>query len=168
MSDVYYRERAARRKRLYLLIAALIGVPLCLYAGISRLYHDNCTDSYDRSPEAVVRSFLDMMIRGDDLALTRCWTPDAFYDLEAGCSDICLQRAVDVPYEIVEIQVGKPYVSEAGRSAVEVTVTLACPDGARHTGIVTLDAVRAELPWRHWKIARNTVFGSVAEQWCNR
>jgi len=166
MTDAYYRERMARRNRWMALIAALILLPVIVYLVGRAIYYDNCTGGFDRSPEAVVRSLLEMIRQGNRNALTRCWDNQAYYDLEAGCSEICLQRVLGAPYEVVEVHVGEPTRTEAGRLRLAVGVTIACPGGQRQTGEATLDTVGANLPWRHWKVIHSTLGGSIGQLWC--
>jgi len=166
LTDTYYRERMARRNRQMALILGLLLLPVIVYLVGRALYYDNCTGGFDRSPEAVVRSLLGLVGQGDRDALTRCWDNRAYYDLGAGCSEICLQRVLGTPYEVVEVHVGEPARTEAGRHNLAVGVTVACPGGQRQTGEATLDTVGANLPWRHWKVIYSTLGGSIGQLWC--
>ncbi len=166
MSDTYYRERLARRNRRLALSAALICLPVIVYLLGRLLYYDHCTAGYDRRPESVVRSLIGMVRRGERDALTRCWDNHAYYDLNAGCSEICLQRVLGTQFEVTSLQVGEPYAAENGRLNLVVGVTVACPDGQQYSGEVTLDTVAANLPWRHWKIIQSTLGGSIGQLWC--
>ena len=166
MTDTYYRERMARRNRQLALIAALVLAPIIVYLLAHTMYYDNCTGGYDREPEAVARSLLAMIRGGDREALARCWDNRAYYDLSAGCSEICLQRALGTQFEVIEARMSEPYRTEAGRLNLLVTATVACPDGRRQAGEITLDTIGANLPWRHWKVIHSTMGGSIGQPWC--
>ena len=57
MSDEYYRQRAARRGRMYWIIGGVLLALACVVAGVIRTYQDSCTGSFDRSPQAVIESY---------------------------------------------------------------------------------------------------------------
>jgi hypothetical protein len=166
MSDAYYQQRAARRTRIGCALGGLVVLVLLALFGVRSLYHDACTNSFDRSPEAVVRAYAQAVRRGDAGEAQQCWEHDAYYDLEAGCSEICLSRALGKPFEVGDVSVGEAEVLPSGRAARIATVSVVCQDGVTHSAEITLDSVRQELPWRHWDIVHSTFGGSVAEPWC--
>src|SRR3990172_6755390 len=119
MSDQYYREQAARRARQLWLAGGGGGggggggpglggrgagkvwvgggaaaVVACVALGIVSLYYDSCTGGFDRSPEAVLRSFASSVSEGEAEAAQACWEREAYFDLEAGCSELCLQTVL--------------------------------------------------------------------------
>jgi hypothetical protein len=166
-TDKELREQAVRRTRLYIVVVAIVLVPACAYFGITQVYRDTCTRSYDREPDLVVASFVEMVLQGDYLGLTGCWSNLAFYDLNAGCSDICLQRILGAEFHGIEMQAGEPFRTDKGRSNVLVQVAARChADGDPRTGIITLDSVGTNLPWKHWKIVQSTFGGTATEPWC--
>jgi hypothetical protein len=168
MSDAYYQERAKRRNRLLLLAAALAVVALLIFLGIRALFYDACTGSFERSPEAVVRTYVEAVSRGDAPTAQECWEHQTYYNLEAGCSEICLSRAYGAPYKIIDLAVVEPYTTEDGRANLQATVSVACTTGGGETysGEITLDSVSGNVPWKHWQIVHSTVGGTVAESWC--
>jgi hypothetical protein len=167
MSDAYYQERARRRTRRLLIAGSLLILFACAAAGISSLFYDACTRSFDRTPEAVVRSYLDAVRRGDARVAQECWEHETYYNLEAGCSEICLSRVLGVPFEVQEVEVGPAEPTPAGRAQRPATVTVTCADsGQAYGGEILLDSVGTELPWRHWSIIYSTVGGTVAQPWC--
>ena len=58
MADRIYVERAAQRRKLLLLVAALALLAACAGFGARNLFFDRCTASFERSPEAVARSYV--------------------------------------------------------------------------------------------------------------
>ena len=52
MSDTYYQQRAARRTRAFLIVAAIAAVAICVVAGVAGLFYDSCTRGFDRSPRS--------------------------------------------------------------------------------------------------------------------
>lgn len=167
MSDDLYRQQSARRARMIGLILGGLALVACAVLGVINLYRDDCTGGFDRAPQAVVRSFIEAISRGDGEAVRRCWQPQAFFSLEAGCSEICLSRVLGIDYRIQQIEVGNPSITNEGRARLTVRVVLSCPEGeARYEGEVLLDGIAQELPWRHWKIIHSTVGGALASPWC--
>jgi hypothetical protein len=167
MSDSYYQERARRRTRILLIVGAVAVVVVLIGAVIWSLYQDSCTGSFDRSPTAVVSTFLEAVGQGEAFTAQGCWEHDAYYELEAGCSEICLSRVYGAQYEIVDIAPGDPYTTPEGRANIKTTVTIACTEGGEtHTAEVLLDSVGSDLPWKHWTIVHSTFGGTVVEPWC--
>jgi hypothetical protein len=167
MSDSYYQERARRRTRYLLIGGAIAVVAIVLAAVIWSLYRDACTGSFERSPTAVVSSYLEAVGRGDAPAAQACWQHEAYYELEAGCSEICLSKVYGAQFTIVDIAAGEPNTTPEGRHNLEATVTIACTEGGEnHTADILLDSVEGDPPWKHWTIVHSTFGGSVVEPWC--
>lgn len=167
MSDTYYRQRAGRRTRFWIVIAAIVALVICTILAVVNVFRDTCTNSFDRQPRAVVTSFINAVIRGDDTGVIRCWEHNAYYDLEAGCSEICLSRILGTPYQAVELALSEPYTTEAGRANILATVSIACPgSGEQHSGEILLDSVGGNVPWKHWKIVRSAFGGPLSAPWC--
>jgi hypothetical protein len=167
MSDAYYQERARRRTRRLILAAALLAAVACPVVGVLSLFYDACTGGFDRSPRAVVEVYAAALAQGETLQAQECWEHEAYYDLGAGCSEICISRFSGAGFGVVEINVGQPYATPAGRSNLPVTVTIACAGGGpTHSAEIVLDSVGADLPWRHWAIIHSTLGGTTAEAWC--
>ncbi len=167
MSDTYYRERAARRTRIiWLVVGAIISV-LCIGFSINRIFWDECTQSFDRSPEAVVRSFVEAVAAGNAEQPRRCWWDEAYFDLESGCSEICIERLLGTPFDVEDIQAGEQNLTEANRAHREMAVTISCgPGGEQHSAVILLDSIRQNVPWQHWKILQSDFGGLLAEPWC--
>jgi hypothetical protein len=167
MSDAYYQERAKQRTRRLIMAGGLLALFVCAVAGVASLFYDACTRSFERGPDAVVRSYLDAVGRGDGLVAQECWEHETYYDLEAGCSEICLSRFLGTPFEVHDLSVGPAEPTPAGRTQRLVTVSVTCTGSAQaHDGEILLDSVGPDLPWRHWSIISSTVGGSVAQPWC--
>jgi hypothetical protein len=166
MSDEYYQEQARRRTRNLILVIALIAVVACGAFALYNLFRDACTGSFDRTPRAVVSAYVEAVARGDRPAAQACWEHETFYDLEAGCSEICLAKAAGAGYDVAEITVAEPVITPEGRANLAASVTVNCPDGAALSGEVLLDSVGANVPWKHWAIIHSTIGGTVAEPWC--
>jgi len=167
MSDAYYQARARRRTRMLATVATIIVVILLVLLGIRALFHDACTGSFERSPTAVVSAYLDAVSRGNIPVAQECWEHEAFYDLGAGCSEICLSKVYGAQFQVVELTTGEPYTTPDGRGNLQATVSIACAEGGQtHTAEVLLDSVSSDLPWRHWAIVHSTFGGTVVEPWC--
>jgi hypothetical protein len=167
MSDAYYQERARQRTRRLLMAAGLLALFACAVAGVVSLFYDACTRSFDRAPESVVRGYLEAVRTGDAPVAQECWEHEAYYDLEAGCSEICLSRVLGLPFEVQELEVGPVQPMPDGRSRRQATVTVTCTGtGQAVGGEILLDSVGRDLPWRHWSIISSTAGGSVAQPWC--
>jgi hypothetical protein len=166
MSDEYYQEQARRRTRNLVIVVALVAVVACGAFALFNLFRDACTQSFDRSPRAVVSSYVEAIARGDLPAAQACWEHETFYDLEAGCSEICLSKATGAGYKAVDIAIAEPVTTPEGRAHLAATVSIACPDGGTHSGEVLLDSIGTDAPWRHWAIIHSTIGGTVAQPWC--
>jgi hypothetical protein len=167
MSDAYYQEQARRRTRNLIIVIALIAVIACGAFALISLFRDACTGSFDRTPWAVVSAYVEAVARDDLSSAQACWEHETFYELEAGCSEICLSKAAGAGYEVVEIAVAEPVTTPEGRANLAATVTIACPGGAAtHSGEMLLDSVGADVPWKHWAIIHSTIGGTIAEPWC--
>ena len=167
MSDSFYQERARRRIRILWIAGAVAVVAILVVVVIRSLYRDSCTRSFERSPSAVVSTFLEAVGRGDPFTAQGCWQHDAYYDLEAGCSEICLSKVYGAQYEIIDIAPGDPFTTPEGRANLKATVRIACTEGGEpHTAELLLDSVGSDLPWKHWTIVHSTFGGTIVEPWC--
>ena len=167
MSDAYYRERAARRTRTLLILGALVVTILCVVLGTRGIFYDACTQSFDRSPRSVVLAFVEAVKRGDATTAQECWEHHTYYDLEAGCSQVCLSRIFGAQYQLVDITINSPYTTPDGRANLKATVSIVCTENQEtYTGEILLDSVKENVPWKHWAIIHNTFGGTVAEPWC--
>ncbi|HEX9617062.1 MAG TPA: hypothetical protein VGA03_06565 [Anaerolineales bacterium] len=167
MSDQYYREQAARRARKLWLAGGAVAVVACVALGIVSLYYDSCTGGFDRSPEAVLRSFASSVSEGEAEAAQACWEREAYFDLEAGCSELCLQTVLGNGFEIVAVEIGQPNPAEGERARLPAQLSVACREGGEtYSAEIVLDTAGRGYPWRHWHIVRSTLGGTVAEPWC--
>lgn len=167
MSDAYYQERAARRTRSLLIAGGLLLVAGCLAAAVLSLFYDACTRSLDRSAEAIVRTYAEAVSRGDAAVAQECWQHEAYYDLDTGCSEICLSRVLGVPFHVAELSMGTSEDTPDGRSHLVATVSAVCTEsGLGYTSTILLDSVSGNWPWRHWSIIESGLGGTVAEPWC--
>ena len=167
MSDEYYRERAARRARVWWFLGLLILIIACGLFGAYNLFRDACTRSSDRSPQAVIRAYIDNIRQGNIDRARECWERDAYFNLESGCSEICLAHVSGTDFQIKDIHLQEPPVLENGRARLNATVAVACPlGGQEETGQITLDSTSKDYPWRHWHILKSDFGGTVADPWC--
>lgn len=167
MSDTYYRERAVRRARLRWMLGGLAIAVILAILVTRALFYDACTRSFDRSPRSIVSAFVDAVSRGDGAAAQGCWEHQAYYDLEAGCSEICLARVLGARYRVVDVAVDSPYTAPDGRANLRAVVSIECAEGGEtHTAEILLDSVGGNVPWKHWAIICSTFGGTVAEPWC--
>jgi hypothetical protein len=167
MSDTYYRERAARRTRLWLILGGITAAVVLVVLVARALFYDACTRSFDRSPRSIVSTFVEAVGRGDAAVAQECWEHHAYYDIEAGCSEICLSRVLGTQYQVVDITLDPPYTTPDGRANLRATVSIECAEsGEEHTAEILLDSVGGDVPWKHWAIIRSTFGGTVAEPWC--
>ena len=104
--------------------------------------------------------------RGKVPAAQACWEHEAYYELEAGCSEICLSKVYGAPYEIVDIVPGEPYTTPEGRANLTATVTIACTEGGAPQRRDPARQRGGDVPWKHWAIVHSTFGGTVAEPWC--
>lgn len=166
MSDAFYRERAARRTRRWVIIALIIGGVACLVSSVVGIYYDNCTASFNRQPEHIITSFVAALGRGDPQAVVRCWDHYAYMDIAAGCSEICLSRLMGTQFRIQELQLDSEQTTD-GRNRRVLEVRVACQSGdTQHVGQITLDSIGTDVPWRHWKIIHSTFGGPLSDLWC--
>ncbi len=138
-----------------------------IYFLIHAVLYDNCTASYDRSPQAVVQSYVAAIESGDVMRGMNCWSKNNYYSLENGCSEICLQRVWGLPMTLSAADFGAVSKSASGRDEISVQVTALCPDGStQESAQITLDTANESLPWAHWKIVQSSLGGTVAAPWC--
>jgi len=167
MSDAYYRERAARRGRIIWLSIGAVLILACLYFSATRIFWDECTQSFQRNPERVVRSYVEAISEGDALQPRRCWVDSAYFNLETGCSEICISRLLGTPFEIQNIEISQAVETETGRAQITATVSVTCPGEEQpYTGELLLDSIRQNVPWQHWKIIESSFGGPMGELWC--
>lgn len=167
MSDEFYRQKAARRTRIIWLVIGLIAAGGCIYFSITRIFWDTCTQSFQRSPQVVAESYVQAIQQGNLEQTRRCWVDLAYFDLETGCSEICLQRVAGTDFQIDFIEISEATLTEDGRAQRQAQVNVTCPEsGQQHTGELTLDSIRQNVPWQHWKITYSTVGGPLSEPWC--
>jgi hypothetical protein len=167
MSDTFYREQAARRARLLTLIGVIVATIACAAFSLFSVFRDTCTGSFDRSPEAVIRSFVEAVRSRDVSKLTSCWQHQAYLELESGCSEVCLSRILGTQFQLVDMQLSEPTTNTEGRAQVLAQVTISCPGSEmQHIGEVTLDSIASDVPWRHWKIVHSTFGGPLSAPWC--
>ncbi|MBM4464885.1 MAG: hypothetical protein FJ014_04865 [Chloroflexi bacterium] len=167
MSDTYYRERAARRARVWWVLGGIAAALVLIVLVTRALFYDACTKSFDRSPRSIVLTFVEAVGRGDLAVAQECWEHHAYYDLEAGCSEICLSRVLGAQYRVIDIALDSPYTTPDGRANLRATVSIECTEGGEtHPAEILLDSVGGNVPWKHWAIVRSTFGGTVAEAWC--
>ena len=167
MSDTYYRERAARRARLWWIVGGIAAAVVLVVLVTRALFYDACTRSFDRSPRSIVSTFVAAVGRGDAAVAQECWEHHAYYELEAGCSEICLSRVLRAQYRVVDIALDSPHTTPDGRANLQATVSIECAEsGEEHTAEILLDSVGGNVPWKHWAIIHSTFGGTVAESWC--
>ncbi|MBE9473594.1 MAG: hypothetical protein IMY85_01790 [Chloroflexi bacterium] len=167
MSDEYYRQRAARRGRMYWIIGGVILVIVCVVAGVIRSYQDSCTGSFDRSPQAVIESYTQAVLEGDVSGVTNCWQHDPFFETDTGCSEMCLSKVYGSQFQVNDVEFGESYATDDGRLNMDVRVSAFCQDSDQnYTAEITLDTVGQNYPWKHWHIVYSTFGGTVTEPWC--
>jgi hypothetical protein len=167
MSDEYYAQRARRRGRLYFALAGVAALILLAFLGIRALRYDACTRSYDRSPRSIVGVYANALVQGNLPAAQNCWERNAYYQLDAGCSEICLSRIAAGLFQVTGVALDTPYTTAQGRANLKATVSVTCAqEGATYTGEIVLDSVASNLPWRHWTIVHSTFGGTIAGAWC--
>jgi hypothetical protein len=167
MSDEYYRERARQRTRRLWIVGGIASALLLALFGARSLLYDACTQSYDRSPRSVALTYVTAVSEGSAPLAQECWEHNAYYDMEAGCSQICLSRAYGTQFEVTDISVGGQYLTPDVRTNRLVKVSIRCAEGgASHQGEILLDSVGPNLPWKHWQIVQSNFGGTVAEPWC--
>jgi hypothetical protein len=166
MSDTFYREQAARQNRITTLIVIGLATVACLVLFGIRSFQDNCTGSFDRTPESVIASYIEHITNRSAEATRRCWKDEAYFSLETGCSEICISRLFGTSYEIIDLHLEPELINAANRAEILAEVTISCTDGTQHTGQIVLDGVPRDVPWRHWKIVQSEIGGPLGESWC--
>jgi hypothetical protein len=90
MSDQAYHQRGAKRARAWwVILGALFGLGY-VYIVVVGVFRDDCTNSLNRSPSEVIGAYSQVVSRGEILDAQACWQSEAYFDLEAGCSEVCL------------------------------------------------------------------------------
>jgi hypothetical protein len=166
MTDAYYRERSSRRTRNYLVIGTIIVSIACIGFLAYSLLFDDCTSSYDRQPVSVARSFVESLSFADAARVESCWEHFSYFNVESGCSEICLSRVMGKEISIIDVQEGDELKTSEGRANIKLLVDATCANGESHQGELTLDSIASKLPWRHWKIIYSTFGGTLADPWC--
>lgn len=164
-SDQYFAQRASRQRRMLILAGLLVLLLLCGLLAVRNAFYDRCTASFDRSADSVIQSYLGAIRAGDLPRVQSCWDRAQYYEIEAGCSEICLSRLMGMQFDVAEVSAGAPEQA-AGRARMDVAVSLVCPDGSAHSGTLVLDAVGGDVPWKHWRVLQSEVGGSPAQRWC--
>lgn len=169
MSDQYYREKFNRELRLLLAVLGIAIVFTCVILFVINLFRDACTHNFDRSPNAIINSYIDAINRGDLTQVQECWQHDAYYDLAAGCSEICLSHSMGMQVRVLDIQLSPPMITEKGRANLQANILLACDNtGENHYGELILESVKEDLPWKHWEIIQSDIGGTVGKPWCKK
>lgn len=167
MTDEFYRQQAARRGRMYWLIAGVLLVMACGVFGAYRAYHDSCTGSFDRSKESVIQSYTLAVIQGNESVVANCWQHDPFLETNTGCSEICVSKVYGSQFDLIEIDYGEAYSSPDGRLNMDVELTAVCVDSDQeYSAEIILDTVEQNYPWKHWHIVYSSLGGTVTEPWC--
>lgn len=167
MSDEYYRQQAAQRARIWWILGGAALTFLCLYLGFTTLFRDACTESFDREPQSVIASYLEAVTGGDSDTAIECWSKDAYYDLNAGCSEVCLSRFYGTAYQIQDISLAAPAALDASGLQINAMVQIACEGSdATNRAEILLESSSSNYPWRHWKIVQSDFGGTNAEPWC--
>lgn len=167
MSDDQFINRAARQRKLIIVLLVLATSGACLFFAVRNTFYDRCTASFDRSPQAVAQHYLAAVAGGDADRAQSCWVREQFFNLEAGCSEICLLRALGSGFTVTSLQVGEPRTTAEGRSAIEVQVEASCPDGSVNSGTLVFDSLASNIPWKHWRVNQSSVGGNAADAWCD-
>jgi hypothetical protein len=167
MSDTYYRERAARRARIFWMVGGIIFIFACLTFTTYRIFWDECTQSFARDPQAIVLKYVEAIASGNAEQPRRCWIDEKYFDLETGCSEICIQRILNTPYAVQNVQISSPTITTEGRALRTATVSIVCGDsGQTYSGDIILDSIRQNVPWQHWKIIYSEFGGQLSKPWC--
>jgi hypothetical protein len=167
MSDTYYRERAARRARITWLVIIVVFSVGCLAFSAYRIFYDECTKSFARNPEAILRSYIQAIANGDAEQARSCWVDNAYFDLESGCSEICISHILKTQYVVNTIDFSTETITSDSRANLQASISLTCPGSSQqHTAQVTLDSIPQKVPWQHWKIISSDLGGTLSEPWC--
>jgi hypothetical protein len=166
MSDSKYQTMWKRRVKMIALIAG-VGLMLgCLVFGTLSVFRDSCTGSYDRSPELVLKSFTSAIQKTDPVTIINCWDHNKFYELTTGCTEVCLERVLGVPLNVIETQISDVFQQD-GRDRIRASMIVSCPNSdQQHTAELLLDTRKANLPWAHWKIIQSNYGGEMGNSWC--
>jgi hypothetical protein len=137
------------------------------FLGVRALLYDACTQSFERSPHSIVVTFLNAVGDANAPVAQECWEHEAYYDPEAGCSELCLSRVYAAQFDVTDISVGQPYLTPDTRTNLVVKVAIRCSEtGESHRAEIVLDTVGPNLPWKHWQIVESSFGGTVAMAWC--
>ncbi len=168
MSDTTYQKKWSRRLRLIFLVGGLILTAACLITGVLSVFHDSCTNSFERAPEAVLRAYVDAVNRVDPITIVNCWSHNAFYEINRGCNEMCLQKVIGASFQILQVNISQPLRAEDGREKIRASMIVGCADSQeQHIAEVLLDTRNSALPWAHWKIVESNFGGEVGSPWCN-
>lgn len=165
MSDRQYIERAARQRRWMILAGLFVLLLACVAFGVRNVFYDRCTTSFERGHEAVARSYIEALVKGEALRAQDCWERAAYYDPGSGCSELCVERVLGAGMNLVGVQAETAPVVE-GRDRRVYRVMVACIDGSQQSGTLVLDAPPGSLPWKHWRILQSEIGGSANQPWC--
>lgn len=166
MTDSKYQNNWKRRARMFALVAAIGLMVACVVFATVSVFRDSCTGSYDRSPELVIKSFADAIQRTDPVTIVNCWDHNKFYELNTGCTEICLEHILGTPLNIVGTQISDVFQQD-GRDRIRASVIVNCPDSnEQHTAEILLDTRNSSLPWAHWKIIQSNYGGEMGNTWC--
>jgi hypothetical protein len=167
VTDEYFREQSARRaRRLYLISGLVIGV-ICLGIGVISLFYDSCTRSFDRAPQTVISSYIDWISQGNPSQAQKCWDRDAYYNLDSGCSEICLQRNLGKQLVITSVSFDPTQVSSSDGLLMNGTLEVTCQQSGKvEKGQFTLHTPNQSVGWKHWQIRNSSIGGTLAEPWC--
>ncbi len=148
--------------------AVLVLSMLCAVLFVRSLFHDDCTGTFARSPQAVAEAYVHAVAAGDVQAAQACWEHFAWFDVEAGCSEICVQRIAGRNFTLKGMEItGETENPPEERARLEVLVRVTCGQGTMPLeGSLTLDSTASPLPWRHWKIIHSTFGGQMSHLWC--
>ena len=164
--DAVYKRKAQRRNLIIFSSLLLLAVLYFGFKIIRDAFYDTCTQSFDRAPALVVKHYIDAIEIGDINTIQRCWDKDSYYELENGCSEICISRILGTQYETANIVVSDAKIV-SGRTHLDVSLTISCPGTAdTFDGLITLDSIQEDYPWKHWKIIKSNFGGPLSDLWC--
>jgi hypothetical protein len=166
LTDEFFRKESAKRaRRLYLISGLVIGV-ICLGVGVISLFYDSCTRSFDRSPQGALTSYIDWITQGNQ-AVQDCWVHNAYFTLDSGCSEICIQRVLGKEFTFASLSIQPAQTSSAGSLTMTGTLDVACKkNGKIEKGEFTLYSPNPSIPWKHWRLLNSNIGGTLAEPWC--
>ncbi len=167
MPDSLYEQRYKQRQKWILRIGGGILGVIFVFFLVRAVFHDTCTNSFYRTPQSVIQSFVMSVSSQGVMQAMNCWSKNDYYSLDTGCSEICLQRMLGTPFQIANLTIGDVATNSAGRDQIKAEISGLCPDGkTTETGEIILDTANEKLPWTHWKIVQSSFGGSVGEPWC--